>query len=289
MITLNKDEPMNELVNISGNLSLDELASKLGATSGNTKGPSIPTLKINSRGEDTNGVQIPLGAFFLNTPIDDRVYAKDGVAFQALSNKIQYQHWGEEGLINKSILLDWAKEEGRDMLGGYNCNMPTYEQSRNFTEEERKQYNGIDRYRIVRGLVSYKGTTSSGEERVIENQPCVLSLKRKNYGPFYHDVLNRMGDKKLWDFSSLLKADKVQSPKGATYYVMRFEPQFGSPIPMSQDIHDSLSAVLELIDSENGRIEDAWKKSNTQHVESALDDDLADTLEELEQSFDEAV
>jgi hypothetical protein len=167
--------------------------------------------------------------------------------------------------------------------------MPTYEQSRNFTEEERKQYNGIDRYRVVRGLVSYTGKTASGEERTIENQPCVLSLKRKNYGPFYHDVLNRMGDKKLWDFASVLKADKVQSPKGATYYVMRFEPQFGDKVPMSQEIHDSLSAVLELIDSENERIEAAWKKSNLQHVESALDDDLADTLEELEQSFDEAV
>jgi Mg2+ and Co2+ transporter CorA len=70
---------------------------------------------------------------------------------------------------------------------------------------------------------------------------------------------------------------------------MRFEPQFGDKVPMSQDIHDSLSAVLELIDSENERIEAAWKKSNLQHVESALDDDLADTLEELEQSFDEAV
>ena len=76
MITLNKDESMNELVNTSGNLSLDELASKLGATSSNAKGPSIPTLKINSRGEDANGVQLPLGAFFLNTPIDDRVYAR---------------------------------------------------------------------------------------------------------------------------------------------------------------------------------------------------------------------
>jgi len=289
MITLNKDESMNELTTATGNLSLEELASKLGATSGNSKGPSIPTLKINSRGEDVNGVQIPLGAFFLNVPVSDRVYAKDGVRFQALSNKIQYQHWGEEGLINKSILLDYAKEEGRDMLGGYNCNMPTYEQSRNFTEEERKEYNGIDRYRVVRGLVSYTGTTASGEERTIENQPCVLSLKRKNYGPFYHDVLSRMGEKKLWDFESVLKADKVQSPKGATYYVMRFDPQFTTPIPMSQDIHDSLSAVLELIDAENERIEKSWKKNNIQNYEDELDNSLADTLEELEQSFDEAV
>jgi len=288
MITLNKDEPMNEIVNVTGNLSLDELASKLGATSLNSKGPSIPTLKINSRGEDANGVQIPLGAFFLNTPIEDRVYAKEGVRFHALSNKIQYQHWGEEGLINKSILLDYAKEEGRDMLGGYNCNMPTYEQSRNFTEEERKEYNGIDRYRVVRGLVSYTGKTASGEERTIENQPCVLSLKRKNYGPFYHDVLNRMGEKKVWDFESILNADKVTSPKGATYYVMRFDPQFSTPVAMSQEIHDSLSAVLELIDGENSRIEDAWKKSNIQYVEDQADEELADTLEELEQSFDEA-
>ena len=107
---------MTDLVVKEGDLNLAEIASSLGAAQTGKKGPSIPTLKINSQGEDANGVQIPLGAFFLNTPVGERVYAKEGVRLRALSNHIQYQHWGDEGLINKSILLNYAKDEGRDML-----------------------------------------------------------------------------------------------------------------------------------------------------------------------------
>ena len=51
----------------------------------------------------------------------------------------------------------------------------------------------------------------------------------------------------------------------------------------------SQSFLLELIDAENDRIEKAWKSVNTQNYEDELDNNLADTLEELEQSFDEAV
>ncbi len=273
---------MTNLVVKEGDLNLADIASALGAAQTGKKGPSIPALKINSQGEDANGVQIPLGAFFLNTPVEERVYAKDNVRFRALSNHIQYQHWGEEGLINKSILLQYAKDEGRDMLGGYNCNMPTYEQSKDFTEEQRKKYIGIDRYRIVRGVVSYTGKTASGEERTIENQPCVLSLKRKNYGPFYHDVLNRMGDRMIWDFESILKAEKQSSPKGATYYVMHFQPQFGEPFEMSQVLYDSIQAVAGLVAGENSRIEEAWKKINLDHAEAMIEEKLVDTLEELE-------
>ena len=83
---------MTDLVVKEGDLNLTEIASSLGAAQTGKKGPSIPTLKINSQGEDANGVQIPLGAFFLNTPVDERVYAKEGVRLRALSNHIQYQH-----------------------------------------------------------------------------------------------------------------------------------------------------------------------------------------------------
>ena len=273
---------MTDLVVKEGDLSLADIASTLGAAQTGSKGPSIPTLKINSQGEDANGVQIPLGSFFLNTPVGGRVYAKDGVRLRALSNHIQYQHWGEQGLINKSILLQYAKDEGRDMLGGYNCNMPTYEQSKNFTEKEREKYLGIDRYRIVRGIISYTGKTATGEERTIENQPCVLSLKRKNYGPFYHDILNRMGERMIWDFESVLKAEKQKSVKGATYYVMHFEPQFGEPFEMSQDIYDSIQAVGGLVSGENKRVEDAWKKANMDMAQAQADEALMDHLDELE-------
>ena len=94
---------MNEVKLNTNSFSIAELSEELG-TATPVKGPSIPTLKINTVGEDDNGVQLPLGAFFLNTA-GDRVYAKKNVKFRAFSNHIQYQHWGDRKLINKSLLV----------------------------------------------------------------------------------------------------------------------------------------------------------------------------------------
>lgn len=280
---------MTDLIIKEDGLTLDDISAALGAASSNTeKSPTIPTLKINSFGEDANGDQIPLGAFFLNTQ-EDRVYAKEGVKLRAFSNHIQYQHWADGKLINKSLLVKNNREEARDQLGGLMCGMPTYEQSVQMSEQERKEYEGRDRYRIIRGLVSYTGKTAQGKEVTIENQPCILSLKRKNYGPFYHDVLNRMPSAmNLWDFDSILKADKMKSPKGATYYVMHFSPQFGSPLQMDQMTYDSLAHVTGLITGENRRIEESYKKSSMQAADEAMQDEIMDAVDTLEADFQAA-
>tara|TARA_A100001388_G_scaffold230025_1_gene181966 strand:- start:15090 stop:15950 length:861 start_codon:yes stop_codon:yes gene_type:complete len=277
-----KRKVMTELAIKETGLSLEEISAQLGASSG-TKGPSIPSLKINSNGEDANGNQIPLGAFFLNTA-EDRVYAKEGVKLRAFSNHIQYQHWGDNGLINKSLLIKNQREEARDQLGGFMCGMPTYEQSKNMTPEERKQYEGRDRYRIIRGLVSYVGKTAQGKEITLENEPCVLSLKRRNYGPFWHDVVKRMPNgMNLWDFENVLKAEKMKTDKGAVYYVMRFSPQFGNPIPMDQLTYDSLAHVSGLVTSENKRIDEAFKLASTQTEEEQEAARILDAVETLDE------
>ena len=86
----------------------------------------------------------------------------------------------------------------------------------------------------------------------------------------------------IWDFESILKAEKQKSAKGATYYVMHFEPQFGETFEMSQDIYDSIQAVAGLVAGENKRIEEAWKKAQYEEAEAIADGALMDQLEELE-------
>lgn len=275
---------MTELVIQENGLTIEEISAQLGASS-TSKGPSIPTLKINRDGEDATGNQIPLGAFFLNTA-EDRVYAKEGVKLRAFSNHIQYQHWGDGQLINKSLLVKNQREEARDQLGGFMCGMPTYEQSVAMTPEERKEYEGRDRYRIIRGLVSYVGKTAQGTEVTVENEPVVLSLKRKNYGPFWHDVLKRMPKgSNLWDFESILNAEKMKTDKGASYYVMHFSPQFGNPIPMDQLTYDSLAHVTNLVSSENKRIDEAFKEASMQAEDKEYADRVVEAVETLEQDY----
>jgi len=284
MNILTKGIVMNELIIKENGLSIEELSAQLGASS-TSKGPSIPTLKINSFGEDAAGNQIPLGAFFLNTN-EDRVYAKEGVKLRAFSNHVQYQHWGDSKLINKSLLIKNQREEARDQLGGFMCGMPTYEESIAMSPDERKKYEGRDRYRIIRGLVSYTGKTAQGKEATIENQPVILSLKRKNYGPFYHDVIKKMSQGvNLWDFDCVLKAEKMRTDKGASYYVMHFSPQFGSPIPMDQLTYDSLSHVTDLITSENKRINDAYNEALSEKHDNIEAERIMDEVDTLAADF----
>jgi len=275
---------MSNIVPVEGGLSLEELAVELGASSA-PKGPKIPALKINSQGEDRDGNQIPLGAFFLNTG-EDHVYAKDGVKIRPLSNHIQYMHWGDGVLINKSRLVKNMREEARDQLGGMMVGMPTYEQSVSMSKEEREEYIGRDRYRIVRALCSYTGKTASGEERTVENQPCILSLKRKNYGPFYHDVLNRLpADTNMFDFDCVLTAEKNKTDKGAVYYVMRFSPQFSTKLPLDQMTYDSLSAVSAMVKAENLRIDEKHFEAMDRKNDEVEQDRIMDEVNTLDGDF----
>ena len=275
---------MSDIIPVEGGLSLQEMAAELGASSA-PKGPKIPALKINSQGEDRDGNQIPLGAFFLN--VDGvRAYAKEGVKIRPLSNHIQYMHWGDGVLINKSRLIKNAREEARDQLGGLQCSMPSYETSISMTPQQREEYIGRDRYRIVRALCSYEGTTASGEAVTVENQPCILSLKRKNYGPFYHDVLNRLpADTNMFDFESVLTAEKHKTDKGAVYYVMRFAPQFTNKLPLDQMTYDSLSAVVAMVKSENQKIDDKQFEALDRKNDEVEQDRIMDEVNTLEGDF----
>jgi len=276
---------MSELAVQENNYTMEEIAAQLGAAS--KSGPTIPTLKMNYEPDDA-----PLGSFYLksgaNSPVSSHVYATENVRIRAFSNHIQYQHWDEKDLVNKSILLKSQREEARDMLGGFACGMPQFETLMAMSPEERKKYEGMDRYRVIRGLITYTGKTIDGDEVAIENQPFKLETKRKNYGPFWHDVIKRLPNgMNLWDFESILSIDKRKNSYGKTYYVMRFNPQFANPLPMDQMTYDSLAYVTKLVTDENARINQAYKealnmeredrKASTivDKVEQALDADVA--------------
>ena len=269
---------MTELVLQENGLSIDELSEQLGASS-TSKGPNIPELKMNYDGE--NG---PMGSFFLKTG-QDQVYGTKNVRFRAFSNHMQFQHWGDDNsLINKSLLVKNENEEARDQLGGFRCNVPTYEQSIAMSSDEKKKFDGRDKFRVVRGLISYTGKTADGREVTIENQPCVFKGKIKNYGPFYHDVIKKMPQgMNLWDFESILSKDTKSNSHGKKYYIMHFAPQFGSPIEMDQLTYDSLSAVTSMITYENKEIQKLHIEalSEKDDVEEAVRImDAVDTLSE---------
>jgi len=272
---------MNELTIQENGLSLEDISTQLGAASTNKSDAVIPGLGINYDSE--NG---PMGCFYLkygkSGNSQNNVYATaDGVKFRAFSNHIQYQHWSENNeLVNKSLLVKNQREEARDQLGGFECGIPSYEESIAMSKEEKEKYKHISKYRVVRGLVSFTGKTPDGREVIVENQPCVYSNRRKNYGPFYHDVIKKMPEgMNLWDFESILSKDTIVNSYGKKNYIMHFAPQFGSPIPMDQLTYDSLAYVSNLIKDENKRIDEMHKAALNQSNENVRDEKIMDTLE----------
>tara|TARA_A200000159_G_scaffold163136_1_gene188590 strand:+ start:543 stop:1385 length:843 start_codon:yes stop_codon:yes gene_type:complete len=278
-MSITKEQLMTELVLQENGLSIEEMSEALGGTSQST-GPKIPDLGMNYEPEDG-----PMGAFYLKTD-EDRVYATEGVMFRAFSNHIQYQHWDDKELVNKSILVRNTREEARDQRGGLMCGMPSYEQSIQMSPEEKEKYKGIDRYRIVRGLVSYTGKTSQGKEVTIENAPCKLSLKRKNYGPFWHDVQKKIpSGVNRWDFNCLLSTSKEKNSYGKTYYVMHFTPQFADLIPMDKITYDSLAHVTSLVKAENARIEEAYKNAQMDALDAEEAERIMDAVDTLQADY----
>ena len=272
---------MTELVVQENGLSLAEISAQLGAASTST-GPSIPELKMNYDGD--NG---PMGAFFLKTK-QDQVYATENVRFRAFSNHIQFRHWGDDNkLINKSLLIKNEKhDEARDQLGGLRCNVPTYEESIAMSPEEKKKFEGRDKYRIVRGLINYTGKTTDGREFTIENQPCIFEGKIKNFGPFYHDVIKKLPQgMNLWDFENILSKETMTNSYGKKFYVMHFAPQFGSPIPMDQLTYDSLAHVTNLITSENKDIEKHYRKAIELKEDLTEADRIMDAVDTLSEDY----
>ena len=166
------------------------------------------------------------------------------------------------------------------------CGMPTYEQSIQMTPEQRKEYEGRDRYRVIRGLVSYTGKTASGEERTIENEPVIMSLKRKNYGPFYHDVIKRIpSDGKFFNYRLALTADKQTTDKGAKYYIMRFSPDLQNKVTLDQKLYDSMTAVAGMVKAENERIDKSYFDAIARKADEVEQDRIMEEVNTLEHDF----
>ena len=87
----------------------------------------------------------------------------------------------------------------------------------------------------------------------------------------------------LWDFDSILSKDTLTNSYGKKFYVMRFAPQFGSPITMDQLTYDSLAHVTNLITSENKKINEMYRDARSEkddQEEAVRIMDAVDTLSE---------
>lgn len=287
---------MSDLVLVEG-FNLQDIAAELGATTEQQgSGARLPSLRINRAVEDAEGRNLPRGAFFLSGQ-DVTAYA-DSVKFRPLSHHFQYMQYDatEKKYVNWTRQISSFKEEARDIKGTLRCGRPDSKAMNQLTREEKQRFKDIKNVRLVRGIVSFTGKTLDGEEITYENVPCLLRLTGQNnfqssdkgvYAPFDAQFRDRIPrGYEIWNFELDLTSKKHRSEDGQTiWYTIEYNMDPKNPLPISQEIYDSIVYVTTMVREENAEVDKKYTEALMGNrgfddaidaLGSSLDDDLED-------------
>lgn len=255
---------------------LKRMQELMGVTAGG--GGGTPLLKINAHDEDDNGRELPKGTFFLNkSPI---AYAKE-VNIRVFGVHFQYMEYDPDAnkLVNRTIIVPNMSQEMLDEKGTTRCGMPMGKSK--MEPEMKERFKNVTAFRQLRGIVSYTGTDIDGNEVSYENEPFLMSLKGSNFMPFEDDVMKKLPfGRSVIDFN--IKATLERHKNGSViYYVTRFEPDFSSPLPFTQDVADSINEIISQIRSQNDKVREQHEEAIRQRQQDAgVLDALGDDLEQ---------
>lgn len=270
-----------------------KLAAILGTSSdvhnagGQDSSNRLPLLKINLDDEDEEGNSLPRGQFMV-TGQDEPVFAKS-VSIRPLSMMFQWLDYSaeENKTVNRTIIIPSLRMEARDEKGTFRCGKPPSKVLREDAELAAK-YKSITCFRYVHCLVSYEGTTASGEKATVENLPALFRLKGANFSPFEDQVVSKLPKgRNLHDYNINVTASRKKNGS-VVYYVFDFDVDFSEVLPLDQQTYDSMVHVAEMIKSENSRVEEKHKEALRARqsdddaidaIASELEDDLEDVVE----------
>lgn len=278
----------NELTTVD-QAELKALAAELGAVSTQRNAHArVPLLKINRDVEDAKGRELPRGKFFLTG--ENPAYA-DTVTFRPLSDHFQYSRWDAEQkkfTCRSRQISDW-KDEARDTCGTIRCGKPSGQDWESLSEAQKEKARAVKLTRLVRGLVSYTGTTLDGEEVTYDMQPCLLRLTGQNnfqtggkrpIAPFEEHFKKRIPTGyEMWQFDLTLSAEKHRNDAGVIWYTFKYDFDPNAIIPTTVPVFESVKAVAELVRSENKLVDDAYMKAIRNNVDDAVYDVFGDDLD----------
>jgi len=256
---------------------LNKLAAAAGANPNANSGPRVPFLKVNMEDEDANGAVLPRGQFMV-TDQEETVYAKE-VKFRPLTMHLQYIHYDQDAkkMVSRTLQNSTFQQEFRDSNGTIRCGRPSGDEWRNMEKEDREPYKDITCVRLVRGIVSYTGVNQAGEERVVENVPCVLRLKGTNFSPFEAEYMDKVPQgRMIWDYWLDLSLERKKNGS-VTYYIIHYSADFALPVPVDVPTFETIKHFTKLVEDDNARVESDYKSALARrNGDAALYDQLAD-------------
>ena len=273
----------NEITNIDG-LSQDQIMSMIGQEKSST-GNFLPKLAINRFPENDDGAEVPVGSYGVYVPeLDSMAYGKP-VTFRPFMNAYQYMKYDAEKneYSNRSIIFKSWKDEAIDIQGGVRCGKIPAKELANLSDEERMKQKAIKCYRLVYGLVSFKGSLPGGTDAEVTNLPVLWKVTGSNFKPVGEAIesLRRRG-KVMFNHTLTLKSKKKKAGSNV-FYVSDISVD-SDEVQFSDKEKEILLAFQDTINTENEEIVELWRQAkkaepvSVQAVEAEFDDDPIEVL-----------
>ena len=256
----------NEVANIS-NMSNEQIMQAIGQDDGSNKGVNIPRLGINRSPEDDDGNQLPVGHLFTyDSTVGQNVFGKP-VTFRPFISAMQYMHYDPEKseYVNRSIIFKNWKEEAIDILGGVKCGKIPFKERPSLTPEQLAEQRTIRCYRLLYGLLSFKGKKANGEDHEVTNLPVLWRVTGTAFAPV-GSALDQINKRKKLMFTCTFSIDSERQKKGGNvYYTPEISVNADANLEMSKEEMETLGVFQEVINTENTQVVSLYndaKKNN---------------------------
>ena len=256
----------NEVANMS-NMSDEQIMQAIGQDDGSNRGVNIPRLGINRSPEDDDGNQLPVGHLFTyDSTVGKNVFGKP-VTFRPFISAMQYMHYDPEKseYVNRSIIFKNWKEEAIDILGGVKCGKIPFKERPSLTPEQLAEQRTIRCYRLLYGLLSFKGKKANGEDHEVTNLPVLWRVTGTAFAPV-GSALDQINKRKKLMFTCTFSIDSKRQKKGGNvYYTPEISVNADANLEMSKEEMETLGVFQEVINTENTQVVSLYndaKKNN---------------------------
>jgi len=250
----------NEIANIN-NMSDEQIKQAIGQDDGSSSGISIPRLGINRSPEDDDGNQLPVGHLFTyDSSVGQNVFGKP-VTFRPFISAMQYMHYDPEKseYVNRSIIFKNWKEEAIDILGGTKCGKIPFKERPSLTPEQLAEQRTIRCYRLLYGLLSFKGKKANGEDHEVANLPVLWRVTGTAFAPV-GSALDQVNKRKKLMFTTTFSIDSKRQKKGGNvYYTPEISVNADANLQMSKEDMETLTVFQDVINTENTEVVDLYK------------------------------
>ena len=250
----------NEIANIN-NMSDEQIKQAIGQDDGSSSGVSIPRLGINRSPEDDDGNQLPVGHLFTyDASVGQNVFGKP-VTFRPFISAMQYMHYDPEKgeYVNRSIIFKNWKEEAIDILGGTRCGKIPFKERSSLTPEQLAEQRTIRCYRLLYGILSFKGKKANGEDHEVANLPVLWRVTGTAFAPV-GSALDQVNKRKKLMFTTTFSIDSKRQKKGGNvFYIPEISVNADANLQMSKEDMETLTVFQDVINTENAEVVDLYK------------------------------